>query len=1015
MNILVLSIRDYGSSALGYVNAINKCTEHKARLVKIQKSTFSRPGADLVLSSLGASTEVVNEWAREADIIHFKGDEVPTYDWFNIKIPRHKPLICTVGGSVFRRGVNKGLALGKYNFEDYIKVTAARTTITPELNYPGFESTFIPHAYDTDSIEQEWKYKEVPLISHCFWEKNKKGTDLFQKACDILHTKGYKFDVDIIENVPNKECLQRVKRSTIFFDQCLTGWYGMAAVEAMSYGIPVVGSLCPEGFEQSNERFVDGIPIINVMPTVEGITNGLESLLLSNQRKLQNLSDKTREFVIRNHSYESVSSELISLYESVLSGNKVREDKIEYLTEESILFFSRKNSENFADNYFNGFTLPISKVITHLPNIPSVKNRIHDHKGWVWLEWGGEFTKKVLDDLNTKTKIVVRMHDWEIESGYVKDIDFSKVSLLWFINRDARKDFFNLMPHLINKSSIFLPNAINCDAIPFVEKKYGKRILAVSVCFKQRKGYKRLIDIFNLLHQKDTEWSLTIKSPAIESDQMIEMDACKEYAKKLKLKIKFDYRGVRIDKLKYKEDLIEYFKDYDVIISSSYHEGFHYIIGEGVLAGLKPIVWNWEWGRATDFWPWVYDDYNSIVDELLSWSKRENNTKIEEARLSRHYVVKRFDSHNLAPKLEKILFNKKTILIASHNHPYKFNPRGGEKSFLFIIDMLKGLGFNVIVAVRNFKSKEEVVEQREGVTYYNFHEPVYSNNTHYTREFERLCVKFKPDVILSYGLTMKPSSDVAIKLGIPYILGIRWWRCFCSLPPGNMMTRDIEFSITNEFREMFQKAAKVITNNKYAVDVIRRFYGIEAVSSFVPIIPNTTRSISGNRFGYLLVVTPNKDLGEYDLISKLVKLMPNEKFLLVHVDKAEVGRYKSLGKKITIEGYKEDMAEIYSKAKILLYPAYKNDVCGTSRVIAEAMSYGVPSICNNRSGMDEIHPFLVSRDAKPMEWVTLINHISETYEYHSDIAYKSYLNYDMFSHLDVFVDLINEIIYRDSE
>lgn len=300
------------------------------------------------------------------------------------------------------------------------------------------------------------------------------------------------------------------------------------------------------------------------------------------------------------------------------------------------------------------------------------------------------------------------------------------------------------------------------------------------------------------------------------------------------------------------------------------------------------------------------------------------------------------------------------ILLSSHRPLKSEDPRGAEKSFSIIIEYL-----------RQFHDVDVISWQ-----YYDMDN-----------------VK-KYDLVLTYATAAPKTATYCIKHNVPYILMIRWFRLIQPLPPGNLMARDIDHAFVNRHQYIFDNAKAVITNNKNSVQIIKRYYGIDAKYSYVPIEGEIKGN--GNKQGKLLLITPNKAVGEIEFIDILSGVMPKERLLIVNAGETIFG-----GGNIETIGYVESMDEIWKQAKILLYPLYHNDVCGTSRVAIEAMQYGIPVIANQRSGICEKGIIPVSYSAPIFEWVGKINSINKYYSKYVKQMHEVFESYDSQKQLEI--------------
>jgi glycosyltransferase involved in cell wall biosynthesis len=135
-----------------------------------------------------------------------------------------------------------------------------------------------------------------------------KGTQSFIDAVDSLKKEGYNIELIIIEKRPNSEVIDLIKNVDIVADQLIIGWYAMFALEAMALGKPVICHIR----EDLRDLFIfagllkkDELPFI-----ICDSFNLKENLryLLQNPSKLNELGKKSREYVEKHHSLESVGA-----------------------------------------------------------------------------------------------------------------------------------------------------------------------------------------------------------------------------------------------------------------------------------------------------------------------------------------------------------------------------------------------------------------------------------------------------------------------------------------------------------------------------------------------------------------------------------------------------------------------------------------------------------------------------------------------------------------------------------
>jgi len=537
LKVVILTLHDFASSGYEIKEAVKSISDNiDVKLVKMYQYKYAVKGnevADAILTNKGVDSREIQKWLKEADIIHLKGDEYPDYNWYNLEIPRNRPIILTAGGSRFRTRVGNA---HPNIVRKYTRIPDFITTITPDLNYDWVNGYYTQHSINSTVKENEFIFDSYPIISHSPSDRSVKNTRMFMKVMDKLKREGYKFEVDVIEKVSNEECINRKLNSQIFFDQAKIPFYGKSAVEAMQYGIPVVSYVSDASLQKSNRK-IDrkSLPVVNSGCTEEFMYKAFKDLIerFNNEEfdYILDLSYRTKEWCDKFHSYPATGKMWESIYYNVLERNKLNNKKFfrfgqgvdpnknnfkvknkvkhrDFDPNAKLLFFSKKGASHFAQPYIDNIggvqrynEERSNKVFEKLMKESSIND-------FIWFEWGGNFTKNLLNKYDTEAKVIVRLHDWEIRSGLVKEIDMHKVSVLWFINKEFRKDFFNQVN--VFKPSFYLPNTIDTKSFNFRKKVYGKNIVGIAVKFSKRKNFLRLVELFGKVIERDRDFKLYI-------------------------------------------------------------------------------------------------------------------------------------------------------------------------------------------------------------------------------------------------------------------------------------------------------------------------------------------------------------------------------------------------------------------------------------------------------------------------------------------------------------------------
>lgn len=238
-------------------------------------------------------------------------------------------------------------------------------------------------------------------------------------------------------------------------------------------------------------------------------------------------------------------------------------------------------------------------------------------------------------------RTVVRLHDHEVtrEDQIARNVAWPRVDAVWFINRLIQDKFTQEITDGI--PTFFLPNAV--DPAPFtLREKTHKRAGLLSLVFRPRKGIDLAVGLARVC--PDWQFHVRVQIPK-PGDRFYEYYENVMFRAEGLENVHFEDRDISMvvhDKYPH-QDVNDWFADKAVVLSMSWHEGFHYAIPEGMLTGAYPIVWNWP--TATDFW----DPYTvSSIDEA---AQRLGNFRPGRESHNRAYVEANYSPAVLVPKL----------------------------------------------------------------------------------------------------------------------------------------------------------------------------------------------------------------------------------------------------------------------------------------------------------------------------------------------------------------------------
>ena len=210
----------------------------------------------------------------------------------------------------------ENITMGLWPLKTYRNIDL-QTVLTPDLLISGEKIMYTPQGFPTTKSTIQKNENKRLVISHAPSNSSKKGTEsLILPALEIL-SKKYDFEIKLITGMAHDECLEIIKKSDIFIDQVLVGFYGNAALEAMSYGIPTVAYL-DEKYLRLVGTSSKKIPIINTKyQNKEAIVDALEPFL-KESTMLKNLSKKTKKWVTKHHDYQIIGKLWLWNYKKVI-------------------------------------------------------------------------------------------------------------------------------------------------------------------------------------------------------------------------------------------------------------------------------------------------------------------------------------------------------------------------------------------------------------------------------------------------------------------------------------------------------------------------------------------------------------------------------------------------------------------------------------------------------------------------------------------------------------------------
>lgn len=201
-------------------------------------------------------------------------------------------------------------------------------------------------------------------------------------------------------------------------------------------------------------------------------------------------------------------------------------------------------------------------------------------------------------------RLIARFHAQETRAGYLNDVNWQAIDHITFVSEHIRRAALQAFPQLPLAKTSVIANYL--DSEKFTPKKKtgdAQFTLGMVGVAPKSKRLDRAVDLLEALLATDNRYQLRVKGkhPLEYSWLLNRPDELAYYQQlferinsnpQLRYKVIFDPAGDNVN---------DWFTMVGYILSPSEHESFHMAIGEGMLTGAVPVIWNWE--GADEIWP----------------------------------------------------------------------------------------------------------------------------------------------------------------------------------------------------------------------------------------------------------------------------------------------------------------------------------------------------------------------------------------------------------------------------
>ncbi|MCI5065982.1 glycosyltransferase family 1 protein [bacterium] len=246
MKILMLGQNDPAGMMIAFAQAINRYTEHTARVISYRTMYAHGYDCDLELPCLGDDWGEVEFLLKDSDIFHF---HMLLDESFQLGPFALKDFVSGKGVLYHHHGTyDHQCFLGRQEWyrEEYARTGKRVVVSTPDLlEYlptatwqpnivPLSDPLFLPRAEESKSRER-FHVVQAPTRK---WHKN---TDEFVRVCEELRKRS-NFSYEVLSDISHRECLSKKRGANASFDH-MQGWFGIASLESLAQGVPTLAGM----------------------------------------------------------------------------------------------------------------------------------------------------------------------------------------------------------------------------------------------------------------------------------------------------------------------------------------------------------------------------------------------------------------------------------------------------------------------------------------------------------------------------------------------------------------------------------------------------------------------------------------------------------------------------------------------------------------------------------------------------------------------------------------------------
>lgn len=238
-------------------------------------------------------------------------------------------------------------------------------------------------------------------------------------------------------------------------------------------------------------------------------------------------------------------------------------------------------------------------------------------------------------------RLVARFHLQERELPYVAEANWGNIDHISYVSEFIRREGQKAFGFPFEKTSV-IPNLL--DESKFTPKKKtgdARYTLGMIGVAPARKRLDRAVDLLEALLEEDDRYCLRVKGKhPLDYGWLLKREEELAYYRKvferinsspkLRHKVIFDPPG---------DDVNDWFTMVGFILSPSDFESFHMAIGEGMLTGAVPVIWDWD--GAVEIWgsEWVISSLQQARQVLINGGPSKTLASELASTMSSNYIL----------------------------------------------------------------------------------------------------------------------------------------------------------------------------------------------------------------------------------------------------------------------------------------------------------------------------------------------------------------------------------------